>query len=164
MINKLKDLLVDIQTKSPVLLLNDAAKIFEMNYSKKIIYFNQNFSEELNNFDKNELIVVRVESSFLQPTLKVLNNYLNDKHSRPPIIILSDDIQDNIKELIEVKTVIKFSNEAKSKFLPASEALEKLKSENIINISKFYAEESPELYYLRNKSNMNKYIDLLSKC
>ena len=71
----------------------------------------------------------------------------------------------NISSLLlsSVKTILKKDNDIASSLTSASEAAQKWKEEeDKSNILRFYLKESPELYYLKNKYNMTKYIDLLS--
>lgn len=156
--------LTNIKEKSPILLLGEAAKIFELNYSGEVITpFLINFEEFVQDYNYNEdkLLVLNATSYSLDTS--ILRIFLNRLTS--PVIILSEDTHINEKQLSEIKTIIKYSNKSKSKLNNAVEAINKWKeSDNKSNINRYYAEESPELYYLRNKSTMNKYIDLLSKC
>ena len=156
MIEDLKNRLSNIVEKSPVLLLNEASTVFENNYSFPIPVLTP---ELLSSFDfiTNRLIVIRI----IKESLDILNYFLS--LCKYPVIILSNDMNIDVKYLEQIKTIIKFSSRSNSILEPAINAPSLLKvSDNKYNINKFYAEESPEYYYLKNKVNINKYIEVLS--
>ena len=79
-----------------------------------------------------------------------------------PTIVLSSGTID-IDVLSSFKTVIKYSTKANSNLANSISAQKTWKEElNKSNIQSFYAKESPELYYYKNKYRMTKYIDLFS--
>ena len=153
--------LTDLPSKSPILILGEAAKIFKNNYSKTVITpFNMiNFEEYVLNYDytSSELIVIDLFSFSLNS--RILDEFMNRLKS--PIILLSEDAHLSIEELSKVKSIFKMNYKAKSSKLDASKALSDIKFYEGSTL-KYYAEESPELYYLRNKTQMTKYIELLS--
>lgn len=144
-------MLLNIEKLSPVLLLGDAARFFRERYETK--------GEILSCIPKetpfkNRYNVFEV-CSFLSNT-----EALEDK---TPKIILADDTNISYEILSKVKCIIKSSNKAISKLDDAKEALELWKEEdNNMTFVQYCAYNSPELYYYKNKFNMNKYIDLFS--
>lgn len=152
--------LTDLPNKSPILLLGEAAKVFKSNYSKTIITpFNINFEEYVLNYDytSSELVVLDLFSFSLSS--KILDEFMNTLKS--PLILLSEDAHISIEDLSKVKSIFKMNSKSKSSMLNASKALSDIKLYEGSTL-KYYAEESPELYYLRSKTQMNKYIELLS--
>ena len=156
MLDDLKNKLTNIVEKSRVLLLNEASTIFENNYSLTIPTLTK---ELISSFDfiTNRLIVIKINKS----SLDFLNYFLS--LCKYPVIILADDIDIDVKYLEQIRTIIKYSNRSTSMLETAINAPSLLKaSDNRNNINKFYAEESPEYYYLKNKVSINKYIEVLS--
>lgn len=153
MLEALANELKNINRISPVLLLGDAAKVFRENYGKNnnnVIYTcipkETPFNENINVFDV---------CSFSSDT-SILESHL-------PIIILAEDTTIKNDILSKVKYIIKYSNKSISKLTNAKEALELWKEENSdVALYNYCAYNSPELYYYKNKFNMNKYIDLFS--
>ena len=144
--------LKNLEYSSPLLLLEDAVLIFKENYHGSIYTIN---SDE----DLQEFIYIYSNSCNSKPV--VLDGISN-------IILLS--IKDNISSILlsRVNTIIKETyNKDKCNLLPANEALEAWNmSVDKSDIEKFYANESPELFYLKTKSEQyvcnTKIVDLLS--
>ena len=163
MIEELHDRIMNIQTKSPTLLLGDCAKVFRDNYRGEIISFNDidTFKHIYENFNYscNRLIVVE-NFSFLIKT-PFFKMFL-DKVSFP-IIFLAEDTEVSDELLSAMKTVVKVPYPTTSNMLGAIKAQQKWKEyEDKSNIKHFYAEESPELFYFKSKYSMSKYVDLFA--
>lgn len=145
---RLKVIASNINNNSPLLLLCDASKIFKSKYTETII----NCNDDLNKV-KNVLIINL--SSFKD--LSILKYY------NLPVVFLSDDDNLSLDFMSSMKTVIKYTRKSKSNFVNSKDALQILKEgDNNISKNTFYATESPELYYYKNKFSMNKYINLFS--
>lgn len=156
MLEELRAKLNNVKEKSPVLLLDDYVELFRNHYSGPVYTFNEVF---YNSFDYSEdkltvIIVDRLENILLISFLKKI---------KYPVIILCNDIQVSQKVLCYIKTIYKYSRKYKSSLESGKSALTLLRtSENKDNINRFYSEESPEYYYLKNKVHLNKYIEVLS--
>ena len=161
MIEELQKKLSNIKDKSPVLLLNTASNIFKSNFSGKVYIINNDIEAmsfiENYDFSINRLTVVEIKYCISDNILdKILDRV------KFPIIVLAEDTN-NISLLFRFKTVVKFSEIAKSSLTGASKAQTIFKTvEDKSNIAKFYSHESPELYYYKMKFSMSKYIDLFS--
>ena len=161
MIEELQKKLSNIKDKSPVLLLNTASNIFKSNFSGKVYIINNDIEAmsfiENYDFSINRLTVVEIKYCISDNILdKILDRV------KFPIIVLAEDTN-NISLLFRFKTVVKFSEIAKSNLTGASKAQTIFKTvEDKSNIAKFYSYESPELYYYKMKFSMSKYIDLFS--
>lgn len=161
MIEELQKKLSNIKDKSPVLLLNAASNIFKSNFSGKVFIISNNIEAisfiENYDFSINRLTVVEIKYCISDDILdKILDRV------KFPIIVLAEDTN-NIALLFRFKTVVKFSEIAKSNLTGASKAQTIFKTvEDKSNIAKFYSYESPELYYYKMKFSMSKYIDLFS--
>lgn len=164
MIEDLVKRLKDVRTKSPVLLIGRAATLFKQEYSGEIITpLNiDEYRQIVHNYDyniTNKLLVFEV-FSFLSNT-SLLASFLPKLNT--PVILLTEDTNINNELLSACKTVIKYSTEANSALLDAVSAQTKWKEQDDkSNITKFYAMNSPELYYFKQKYKMNKYVDLFS--
>lgn len=161
--------LKNLEYSSPLLLLEDAVLIFKENYHGSIYTIN---SDE----DLQEFIYIYSNSCNSKPVvLDGISNISNQtllasflEKIEFPIILLS--IKDNISSILlsRVNTIIKETyNKDKCNLLPANEALEAWNmSIDKSDIEKFYANESPELFYLKTKSEQyvcnTKIVDLLS--
>lgn len=159
MIEELYRRLTNIETKSPVLLLGDAAKFFKQNYSGNII--KPTNINELINYNNTVIKLTIFDFSSFSSNISSLNTFISNFNK--PLIVLTDDINIDAKLLSSFKTIIKFSEKSKSNLSGATKALEDWSiEEDKSNFTRFLAKESPELYYYKNKFNMNKYIDLFS--
>lgn len=161
MIEELQKKLSNIKDKSPVLLLNTASNIFKSNFSGKVYIINNDIEAisfiENYDFNINRLTVVEIKYCISDNILdKILDRV------KFPIIVLAEDTN-NIALLFRFKTIVKFSEIAKSNLTGANKAQTIFKTvEDKSNIAKFYSYESPELYYYKMKFSMSKYIDLFS--
>lgn len=161
-----------IADKSPVLLVNKAALIFKEGYSKEIYHVeNQDELKELverfTNTPYSGLLVIDDISRVWD--LSVLLKFLEE--ATFPIVLLAYKDTDTLSTtlLSRIKTYIKYPYDVVSTNLTnAREALDLWKVEqDKSNQDRFYAQESPELYYLRLKSNRfvcnTKIVELLAK-
>lgn len=161
MLEELQKKLSNIKDKSPVLLLNTAINVFKSNFSGKVFAISNDIEAisfvENYDFNINRLTVIEIKYCI---SANVLDKILD--RVKFPIIVLAEDTN-NIMLLSRFKTVVKFSEIAKSNLTGANRAQTIFKTaEDKSNISKFYSYESPELYYYRMKFSMSKYIDLFS--
>ena len=164
--------LVNIRDKSPVLLVEEAAVIFRSGYSKEVYTVSEQSElkevvETFTNNIYNGLLVIEDISKVWD--MSVLLKFL--ENATFPIILLAykDSINISSTILSRIKTYIKIPySKVNSNLTSAKDALglwnmEQDKSDQ----DKFYAQESPELYYLRLKSSRyicnTKIVELLSK-
>ena len=93
-------------------------------------------------------------------------SYILDSFNNVVLISYKEKIIDS-NLLSKINLIIKDSNTNYSELLDAKEASDMLKTNKIKDFDKFYSENSPELYYLKNKTrkvnSSSKYIELLSK-
>ena len=161
--------LSNIREKSPALLVDRAAVLFKENYSGEIYSVEtqeelKNFVETFSNMEYSGILVVEDISKVYD--LSTLLKFLEE--IKTPIILLAYKDSANINSVIlsRVKTLIKFPYDmSKSKSIPAKDAISLWNQD--LDQDKFYADESPELYYLKAKSSKyvcnTKIVDLLSK-
>lgn len=150
MLYDLGNQLKNISIISPVLLLGEAAKLVRDHYNRNEIHINISketpFKKTINVF---EVCSFSSDTSFLDTDV--------------PIVILAEDTANLENILPKVKYIIKYSTKFSSKLVCAKEALELWKEDDSnISFDKYCAINSPELYYLKNKYNMNKYVELFS--
>lgn len=171
MLESLFNRLNNISTKSPVLLIEKAALLFKENYSKEI--YRVDTQEELKylvetftNTPYNGLLVIEDISNVYD--MSVLLKFLENIDF--PVILLAYSDNSNITNTItsRIKTLIKIPYDSiKSNMISAREGLDLWSMEqNKSDQDKFFAQESPELYYLKLKSRKfkcnTKIVDLLS--
>lgn len=160
-----------IKDKSPVLLIEKAALMFKENYSKEIYRIDsqeelKNLVESFSNTPYSGLLVVEDISNVYD--MSVLLKFLENIDF--PIILLAYSDNNNITNTIisRIKTLIKIPYDSvKSNLVGAREAIDMWNIEqNRMDQDKFFAQESPELYYLKLKSRKfkcnTKIVDLLS--
>lgn len=164
MLNKLEEVLKS--GKPPFFFLGDSIKTFKQNYSRVISspltdYDFCSISQEVLNNYQNGLFVLELVDYF--PNVELFKTFLSTCRV-PLIILISENYINKFPELLSYAgTIVKGSSSAKSELLTAIQGQSKWKEEiDKSNILKFCAKESPELYYLKNKFSMNKYIDLFS--
>ena len=160
MIEELRHRIGNLANNSPTLLLGEAASIFKKNYTKEVIKLNT--EEDCVNFvdNGNNMFLVFDISFFLReaPFISLFFRSL-----KTPSIILSSDNMVDVSAYIYFKNIVKYSTPAKSNLSDSVTAQKIWKEEpDKSNIQKFYATESPELYYFKKKYSMGKYVDLLS--
>jgi hypothetical protein len=171
MLEELYDRLKNIKEKSPVLLIEKAAILFKENYSKDIfrVENQQELKDVVENFTNNNYGgVLVIEDLSLVYDLSVLLKFLEE--SNIPIILLALKDCDRLSGtlLSRVKTCIKIPFVSPtSNLLSARESLDLWSIEqNKGEQDRFFAQESPELYYLKLKSTRfkcnTKIVELLS--
>ncbi len=161
-----------IASKSPVLLVNKAAILFREGYSKEIYHVeNQEELKELverfTNTPYSGVLVIDDISKIWD--LSVLLKFLEE--ATFPIILLAYKDTNTLSTTIlsRIKTYIKYPYDVVSTNLTnAKDALDIWRVEqDKSNQDRFYAQESPELYYLRIKSTRfkcnTKIVELLAK-
>lgn len=164
--------LSNIKDKSPVLLVEKAALLFREEYSKEVYRVeNQEELKELvesfTNTPYSGLLVVEDISNVWD--MSVLLKFLEEADF--PIILLAYKDGANIGGTIlsRIKTYIKYPYDSvKSNLINARDALDMWRVEqDKSNQDRFFAQESPELYYLKLKSSKykcnTKIVDLLAK-
>ena len=150
-INELKLRLTGLKSKTPILLLGNAAKIFINLYKKNIT--NINSQEDLASCSTNIInLLCDLDSSVLISYIKSHSN----------LVVLSiNELNDDV--LLSFNYVIKIPYEdTKCLLLTPSQGIDKLKTyDEDINYTTFYANECPSLYFLRKKSTNSKINQLL---
>lgn len=159
--NDLYKKLLNIEKKTPVLLLGLASKVFKDNFSIAEIIKLQSKTDYMNLIDsciRSPITLVVLDLIYLDPLLNVFLDMYNG------ILILLAEDTDQINEyLVNIKTIIKLETSTTSLLLGSNQAQKKWKENpDKSNINKFYITDSPELFYLKNKYSLNKYIDLLA--
>ena len=160
-----------IQDKSPVLLVEKAALMFKEEYSKEIYRVEnqeelKDLVERFTNTPYSGLLVIEDISNVWD--MSVLLKFLEE--ATFPIVLLAYKDGDNIGNTIisRIKTYIKYPYESvKSNLTNAKDALDIWKVEqDKSNQDRFFAQESPELYYLKLKTSKykcnTKIVDLLA--
>ena len=160
-----------IQDKSPVLLVEKAALMFKEEYSKEIYRVEnqeelKDLVERFTNTPYSGLLVIEDISNVWD--MSVLLKFLEE--ATFPIVLLAYKDGDNIGNTIisRIKTYIKYPYESvKSNLTNARDALDIWKVEqDKSNQDRFFAQESPELYYLKLKTSKykcnTKIVDLLA--
>ncbi len=168
MIKKLKG----IKDKSPVLLVEKAALIFKEGYSKEIYHIEsqeelKNLVESFTNTPYSGLLVIEDISCVWD--MSVLLKFLEE--ATFPIILLAFKDTSSLSSTVlsRIKTYIKYPyDKVISNLTNARDALDIWRVEqDKSDQDRFYAQESPELYYLRIKSTRykcnTKIVELLAK-
>ena len=165
-INKLYSKLKDTKPKSPLLLVGSVSNMFKQHFSGEIFILNNDNLEELYTHNlKNSVIDITNVTDYLK-FVKLLKIKSKD---RPYILLSTNDTDKISKELLTICNLV-----IKAPYIKDSCAM--ISAEEAVNIWKerevkgsldtFYAEESPELYYLRYKTNRiansAKIVDLIS--
>ena len=171
MLEDLYKAIKDIKRKSPVLLLDQAAILFKENYSGQVYQMECNddledFVTRFSTIDYDKLVVLDGINNITNTSL--LLKFLEKVEF--PLILLSIRDSGNLYNTIysRLKTVIKIPySEGKCNLTNASDAISMWNGKvDKTDIDRFYATESPELYYLKYKSNTyvcnTKIVDLLS--
>lgn len=161
-----------IRDKSPVLLVGKAALMFREDYSKEIYRVEsqsdlKELVERFTNTPYSGLLVIEDLSKVWD--MSVLLKFLEE--ATFPVILLAYKDNVNISNTIlsRIKTYIKYPyDKSNSNLTNARDALDIWKVEqDKSDQDRFYAQESPELYYLRIKSTRykcnTKIVELLAK-
>ena len=164
--------LTNIKAKSPALLLEGAARMFREEYSKEVYTVNnqeelRSLVETFTNIPYEGLLVIEDISKVYD--VSVLLKFLEEIET--PVILLAyrDGFNINNTLLSRIKTLVKYPYVgANSNLISAREALDLWKVEQSRqDQDRFYANESPELYYLKLKTSKyvcnTKIVELLSK-
>ena len=164
--------LINIREKSPVLLIELAATLFREEYSKEVYTINnqeelRSLIETFSNTPYDGLLVIEDISKVYD--LSVLLKFLEE--TKTPVILLAYRDGNNINNTIlsRIKTLVKFPyGNANSNLISAREGLDLWKVEQTRqDQDRFYASESPELYYLKTRTGKyvcnTKIVELLSK-
>lgn len=160
-----------IQDKSPVLLVEKAALMFKEEYSREIYRVEnqeelKDLVESFTNTPYSGLLVIEDISNVWD--MSVLLKFLEE--ATFPIVLLAYRDGDNISNTIlsRIKTYIKYPYDTvRSNLTNARDALDIWKIEqDKSNQDRFFAQESPELYYLKLRSSRykcnTKIVDLLA--
>lgn len=167
-----------IKEKSPALLMERAAILFEENYSGNIytIETDEDLLEIIDTFSGTEFSGILVIKCINYIKDIILVNKFLDSINFPVIFLVLYDSNMISEELISrMQTVVKIPyTVGESKLLPGREGINELKMQ-IHQVDKsdiktleerIYATESPEYYYLKSKSSRyvcnDKIVDLLS--
>lgn len=161
-----------IRDKSPVLLVGKAALMFREDYSKEIYRVEsqsdlKELVERFTNTPYSGLLVIEDLSKVWD--MSVLLKFLEE--ATFPVILLAykDNVNISSTILSRIKTYIKYPyDKSNSNLTNARDALDIWKVEqDKSDQDRFYAQESPELYYLRIKSTRykcnTKIVELLAK-
>ena len=157
MIDEIRHKLINIKNLSPVLLIGDAATVFKNNYTNKIIDVTNNVSEIISSFIDEPSVF---DVTFFSSKTSEFYDFINKIKS--PVIVLTKDTNLSIDILLNIKTIIKISKNNNQNMRDSRDALQLWKDETSKSFDEFCSSESPELYYLKNKFKMNKYINLFS--
>lgn len=169
---ELFNLLKGIRDKSPVLLVEKAALVFRENYHKEVYRVeNQKELKELievfTNISYTGLLVIEDISRVYD--LSVLLKFLEETTTPVVLLAYQDCASLGNTILSRVKTYVKAPySPINSNLTNAKDALDLWNMEqNKSDQDRFYAQESPELYYLKTKSNRykcnTKIVELLVK-
>lgn len=163
--------LSNIREKSPVLLIEKAAVLFREDYSREVYRVDsqeelRDLVERFTNTPYQGLLVIEDISKVYD--MSVLLKFLEEASF--PIILLAYKDCVTVSETIlsRVKTVIKYPySEVRSNLVCAREGIDLWRAEqDKSDQDRFFAQESPELYYLKLKSSKyvcnTKIVDLLS--
>lgn len=162
----------NIKDKSPVLLVEKAAVFFREEYSKEVYRVDsqeelKELIERFSNTPYSGLIVIEDISKVYN--LSSLLKFLEETECSVILLAYRDTTNLCGTILSRIKTYIKYPYETvKSNLLSAREALDLWKVEQSrMDQDRFYALESPELYYLKTKSSKykcnTKVVELLSR-
>jgi hypothetical protein len=168
---KLFERLKNIKTKSPALLVEDAAVLFREGYSKEIYRVeNQAELKELvetfTNTPYSGMLVIEDLSKIYD--MSVLLKFLEETETTVVLLAYKDTstLTSTIKS--RIKTYVKYPyNRSDSNLTNAKNALDLWSVEqDKSDQDRFFAQESPELYYLKLKSSRykcnTKIVELLS--
>ena len=169
---KLYNLLKGIRDKSPVLLVEKAALVFRENYHKEVYRVdNQKELKELveafTNISYTGLLVIEDISKIYD--LSVLLKFLEETNTAVVLLAYQDCASISSTLLSRVKTYVKAPYyPINSNLTNAKDAIDLWNMEqNKQDQDMFYAQESPELYYLKTKSSRykcnTKIVELLVK-
>lgn len=158
-----------VKETCPVLLVGKAVPLFKKMYKDPIRELKsaddvKEFVSEYTGISSSKPVVIS-DIGYLHKTTAFLLLKLVEEAKFPAILLSSDDKVDSIL-LSRVKRVVKFpkDEETGNKFIPIRDAYNQVYGESdkkVIDKTKFYAENCPDLYKLEENVPYNEYRNMM---